>query len=49
MRVAPPSGSSGGGSVATGSASSTSRLARPVRGFPAIFWKAITAEPSAPP
>ena len=49
MRVAPPSGSIGAGSVAAATAASTSGVARPVRAIPATFWKPMTAEASAPP
>ena len=49
MRVAPPSPSSGGGSEAPATAASTSGVARPVRGIPATFWNAITAEVSPAP
>ena len=49
MRVGPPSGSSGVGSVAAAMAARTSTVARPLRGIPATFWKAITAEVSPPP
>ncbi len=45
----PPSGSIGAGSVAAAMAASTSSVARPLRGMPLTFWKAMTADVSPAP